>query len=162
MFVVQVTKNAVVCCEKNQRKASIRHESMLPKVAIIDPVLTVSCPRDLTANTGMDALCQVIEPYVSNSRNPIVDSFCVEGIIRISRSIRSSVSDGSNLLAREDMAVGSMLSGLSLANSKLGIVHGIASVLGGGINDTAPSHGALCATLLPHVFIKNIEKIGNC
>lgn len=142
----------------------MRHPSLMPRVAIVDPVLTLSCSPDLTAHVGMDALCQVIEPYTSIAHNPTVDSLCEEGIVRLSRAIRTAVRDGANLAAREDMAIGATLGGMALANAKLGVVHGIASVLGGGQGEStkykSPAHGAICACLLPHVFTKNVEKIG--
>ena len=106
---------------------------------------------------GLDTLCQVIEPYVSNAANPIVDALAKEGILRAARSLRAVVANGEDLCAREDLAIASVLGGLCLANAKLGAVHGYAAVLG-GMYETAP-HGAICAVLLPHVFRKNAEKL---
>ena len=105
---------------------------MLPSVAIIDPELTMSCPADVTAHVGLDTLCQCIEPFVSNAVNPIVDAISREGILRASRSLRAAVADGEqDIVAREDMSIASVLGGLSLANAKLGAVHGYAAVIGG-------------------------------
>ncbi len=151
----ECTKNAVLKCVKNNRKASIRHDMMIPSLAIIDPLLTLTVPSHVTAHVGLDALCQLIEPFTSNLPNPITDALAKEGITRAVRSLKIAVNDGSNVSAREDMAVASCLSGLCLANSKLGAVHGFASVLG-GMFETAP-HGAICALLMPPVFKKNIE-----
>ena len=147
---------------------------MIPSLAIIDPLLTLTVPSHVTAHVGLDALCQLIEPFTSNLPNPITDALAKEGITRAVRSLKIAVNDGSNVSAREDMAVASCLSGLCLANSKLGqyhinpislthlltysltgAVHGFASVLG-GMFETA-SHGAICALLMPPVFKKNIE-----
>jgi len=153
----EATKNAVIKCTILGRKASIRHDSMLPKVAIVDPVLTTSCPPDVTAHVGLDTLCQVIEPYCSNAANPFTDALTKEAILRASRSLRTVVSDGGDIEAREDLTVASVMGGLALANAKLGAVHGYAAVLG-GMFEVAP-HGAICATLLPHVFRKNAEKL---
>ena len=152
----EATKNAVIKCTKKNRKASIRSDDMLPNVAILDPLLTVSCPSDVTAHVGLDTLCQVIEPYVSCYTNPIVDALAREGILRASRSLRLVVTQCDNIEAREDLAVASLLGGLSLANAKLGAVHGFAGVLG-GLYDTP--HGLICAALLPHVFRMNSEKL---
>eukprot|EP01038_Epipyxis_sp_PR26KG_P008198 gene8198-11089_t len=154
----EATKNSVLKSVEHGRKVSIRHDMMFPVAVIIDPKLTMTCSESLTAHVGMDALCQLIEPYVSNSPNPFTDALAKEGIIRASRSLREAVHDGANdVAAREDMAVASVFSGLALANAKLGIVHGFASVLG-GMFETAP-HGAICAVLLPYSFEKNVEKL---
>ena len=156
----ECTKNSVLKSVAHGRKASIRHELMLPSVAIVDPSLTSTCPPDVTAHVGMDALCQCIEPFVSINANPFVDAVAREGIFRASRSIRAAVADGAtDMRAREDMAMVSVLGGLSLANAKLGAVHGFASVLG-GMYETAP-HGAICAALLPSTFRKNYEKLNS-
>ena len=153
----EATKNAVLKCTKMARKASMRADSMLPDVAILDPCLTLSCPADVTAHVGLDTLCQVIEPFTSCNTNPVVDALAREGILRASRSLRRVVVDGADIEAREDLAVASLLSGQSLANAKLGAVHGFAGVLG-GMYEQSP-HGAICAALLPHVFRANAEKL---
>lgn len=153
----EATKNAVLKSVLHKRKVSIRHDKMFPVVAVIDPLLTLSCPPSVTANVGMDTLCQVLEPFLCNAPNPFVDALSREGIIRASRSLRDAVRDGQNVEAREDMAVASVLGGLSLANARLGAVHGFAAVLG-GMFDRAP-HGAICGLLLPFVFEANIEAL---
>ncbi len=102
----------------------------------------------------MDALCQLVEPFISNAANPFVDALAREGIMRASRSLRDACrGPTSSLAAREDMAIASVLGGISLANAKLGTVHGFAGVLGGMYANAA--HGAICARLLPIVFEKN-------
>lgn len=153
----ECTKNAVLKCTVKGRKASIRHDTMLPNVAIVDPNLTISCPQSVTAHVGLDTLCQVIEPYVSNAANPITDALAKEGILRAARSLRAAVANGQDLTAREDLAVASVLGGLCLANAKLGTVHGYASVIG-GMFEYAP-HGAICAVLMPPVFRKTADKL---
>jgi len=153
----EVTKNAVLKSVEHGRKASMRHDTMLPLIAIIDPSLTITCPRQVTAHVGLDTLTQVIEPFISNAANPIVDALAKEGILRASRSLRAVVANGDDVTAREDLSIASVLGGLCLANAKLGAVHGYASVLG-GIYETAP-HGAICAVLLPYVFRANAEKL---
>lgn len=153
----EATKNAVLKCEKNRQKASMRADSMLPVAAVVDPVLTVTCPPQVTAHVGLDALCQNIEPFVSKMSNPIVDALAREGMTRAARSLRRAVIDGSNLEARDDLAIASLLGGQSLANAKLGAVHGFAGVIGGRF-DAAP-HGAVCAALLAPVFRANVAKL---
>ena len=153
----EATKNAVLKCTTKARKASMRDDAMLPDVAILDPCLTVSCPPDVTAHVGLDTLCQVIEPFTSCFANPIVDALSREGILRAARSLRRVVADGSDLEAREDLSIASLLGGQSLANAKLGAVHGFAAVLG-GLFAKSP-HGAICAALLPHVFRANTNKL---
>jgi alcohol dehydrogenase class IV/quinol monooxygenase YgiN len=159
----EATKNAVLKSVSHGRKVSMRHDWMFPTVAVIDPMLILSCPPSVTANVGMDTLCQVLEPYVCNAPNPMVDALSREGIIRASRSLRNAVAQGEwDITAREDMAIAAVFGGLSLANARLGAVHGYAAVLGGMFED-AP-HGAICARLLPYVFeanVKALEKIVN-
>jgi alcohol dehydrogenase class IV len=152
----EVTRNAVLGVPEKRVKVSLRDPSLLPRVAVVDPELTLSMPPRVTAFTGMDALTQLIEPFVSNASNPIVDGLCREGIARASRSLRTAFRDGSDRGAREDMATASLLGGLALANAKLGAVHGFAGVLGGthGI-----PHGAICARLLPFVMTANIAAL---
>ena len=110
----------------------------------------------MTAFTGLDALTQLIEPYVSIRANPITDAFCVEGMNRAARSLRRAFEHGHDPAAREDMALASMLGGLALANSGLGAVHGFASPIGGMF--PAP-HGAICAALLPRVMEINTRAL---
>ena len=109
----------------------MRSPLMIPSVAIVDPVLTYSMPASITASTGLDALTQVIEAYVSNKANPITDGFCREGIQCGARFLLDAYMDGQDKIARENMSLTSLLGGLALANSGLGAVHGFAGVIGG-------------------------------
>jgi len=154
----EVTKNAVVASSEHHVKVSLRDNRMLPDIALVDPILTYSTPQTITASTGMDALTQVLEPYVSHLANPMTDAFCREGLMRAGRSLRTVYEQPDNVNAREDMALASLLGGLALANAKLGAVHGFAGPLGGMFS--AP-HGAICATLLPHVMKININALQN-
>jgi alcohol dehydrogenase class IV len=122
---------------------------MLPALALVDPTLAVSVPRNVTAATGLDALVQVIEPYVSNAATPFTDALCRDAIPRGARALFRALDDGNDLGARSDMALVSLHGGLALANAKLGAVHGFAGPLGGLFG--AP-HGAICARLLPYVI----------
>jgi alcohol dehydrogenase class IV len=149
----EVTKNAVLGVLEQRVKVSLRGLSLLPRLALVDSELTHSMPPALTAATGLDALTQVLEPYVSIAANPLVDVLALEGVRRAARSLRRAFVDGNDADAREDMAMTSLLGGLSLANAKLGAVHGFASPLGGRFS--AP-HGAICARLLPLVMSANL------
>lgn len=152
----EATANAVVGSVEHGVKVSLRSTYMLPDVAIVDPELTLDCPPQVTAAAGMDALTQCIEPLVSHLATPITDGFCREGLRRAATGLRRAYTDGHDLAARTDMALCSMLSGMSLANAKLGAVHGFAGPLGGMI---WAAHGAICAALLPHVVRANIAAL---
>ncbi len=148
----EVTRNAVLASEEYSVKVSLRSAFMLPDVALIDPTLTYNVPPHVTASTGLDALTQVIEPYISRQRNPMTDGFCLEGIPRAAHALQGATMDGSDASARRDMAITSLMGGLALANAGLGAVHGFAGPFGGMFH--AP-HGAICAALLPHVLELN-------
>lgn len=152
----EVTSNGVLASPEHRVKVSLRSPYMLPRAAIVDPALTYELPPDITARTGMDALTQVLEPFVSNKANPITDGFCREGLFRASRSLRTAYENGSDTAAREDMALASLMGGLALANAKLGAVHGFAGPIGGMFD--AP-HGAICAILLAPVMRANIQAL---
>ncbi len=149
----EVTRNAVLASPEHRLKVSLRSPLLLARVAVVDPELTYDLPPALTASTGMDALTQLIEPFVSSRANPMTDGLCREGIRRVARSLRVVFQDGQNPSAREDMAVASLLGGLALANAGLGAVHGFAGPIGGMF--PAP-HGAVCAILLPQVMNANL------
>ena len=152
----EVTRNAVLSVPEQRVKVSLRSPLMLPRLAIVDPELTYDLPPALTASTGLDALTQLIEPYVSCRANPMTDALCVEGIRRAARSLRRAVENGHDKAAREDMALASLFSGMALANAGLGAVHGFAAPIGGMFD--AP-HGAVCAVLLPHVMHANLRAL---
>jgi len=152
----EVTRNAVLDSPPHRVKVSLRSPRMLPRLAVVDPELTLDLPPEVTARTGLDALTQLIEPYVSNRANPLTDSFCVKGLTRASRSLRRAYHDGRDRAARADMSVASLLGGLALANAALGVVHGFAGPVGGMF--PAP-HGAVCAALLPYGIETNIRAL---
>ncbi len=149
----EATRNAVLLSPEHRVKVSLRHPMMLPRLAIVDPALTDSLSPAVTASTGLDALTQLIEPYVSARANPLTDSICVEGMKR-ARSLRRAYTNDS--AAREDMCVASLFGGLALANAGLGAVHGFAAPIGGMFE--AP-HGAVCAALLPHAMEINLRAL---
>ncbi len=152
----EVTRNAVLGSPEHRVKASLRSASMLARLAVVDPDLTIDLPRPLTAATGLDALTQLIEPYVSVRANPMTDSLCVEGIQRAASALPRAWEEGRDREARESMSWVALLGGLALANSGLGVVHGFAAPLGGMFS--AP-HGALCAAVLPHAMEINIAAL---
>ena len=141
---------------KHRVKVSLRSPLMLPQLAVVDPELALGLPAALTASTGMDALTQLIEPFVSCRANPLTDGLCREGIVRAARSIRRACEHMDDLDAREGMAAASLFSGLALANAGLGVVHGFAAPIGGMF--PAP-HGAVCAALLPHAMDINLRAL---
>ncbi len=152
----EVTKNAVLGSKAHRVKVSLRDNRMLADIALVDPLLTHSVPPPVTASTGMDALTQVLEPFVTPLANPFTDGFCAEGLRRAGRSLRRVYRAPADSAARHDMALVSLLGGLALANAKLGAVHGFAGVLGGMYD--AP-HGAICAALLPPVMAGNLQAL---
>ncbi len=150
----EVTKNAVIKSTEHNVKVSLRSDLMFPAIAVIDPELTLSMPPEITASTGVDALTHLLETFVSCQSNPFIDMICREGMTRIAIYLERAFLNGSDLEARENMAMASMLGGMALANVKLGAVHGFAGPLGGMF--TIP-HGAVCACLLPSVMDVNIS-----
>ncbi len=152
----EVTRNAVLGSPEHRVKASLRSPHMLPRVAIVDPELSYDLPPAVTASTGLDALTQLIEPYVSSRANPMTDGLCVEGMRRAARSLRRAYERPGDKAAREDMCLASLFGGLALANAGLGAVHGFAGPIGGMF---AAPHGAICAALLPHVMETNISAL---
>jgi alcohol dehydrogenase class IV len=152
----EVTRNAVIGSPEHRVKVSLRSLFMQPRVAIVDPELTYSLPPEITASTGLDALTQLIEPFVSTKATPLTDAVCREGMAHAARSLRRATANGSDVQARRDMSLASLCGGLALANAKLGAVHGFAGVLGGML---AAPHGAICARLLPPVMAQNLKAI---
>jgi alcohol dehydrogenase class IV len=152
----EVTYNAVLSVPDQHVKVSMRSPLMLPRWAVVDPLLTLSLPPALTASTGLDALTQLIEAFVSNKANPLTDGVCREGLQRAGRSLRRAFENGSDAEAREDMSVASLFSGMALANARLGAVHGFAGPLGGM---TDAPHGVICGKLLPYVMQANVQAL---
>jgi alcohol dehydrogenase class IV len=152
----EVTRNAVLGSPRHGVKASLRSPMMLPKVALVDPELTFGLPPALTATTGLDALTQLIEPYVCTRANPLTDQFCREGLRLAAKNLPLAFENGSDPVARAAMSYASLLGGLALANAGLGLVHGFAAPVGGQFD--AP-HGAVCAALLPHGMAANVRAL---
>jgi len=152
----EVTRNAVLASPEHKLKVSLRSAYMLPAIALVDPELTYDLPRNVTASTGLDALTQVIEPYLCSRANPMTDAICIEGIKRIGRSFRRAFGNGYDVEARADMAVAGLFGGMALANAGLGAVHGFAGPIGGMFS--AP-HGEICAALLADVMDANLRAL---
>ena len=152
----EVTANAVLAAPGHRIKASLRSPLMLPRVALVNPELTVSCPPPVTAASGLDALTQCLEPFVSVRANPLTDGLAREGLRRAAAGLRAAYADGTDLAARTDMAMCSLLGGLALANAKLGAVHGLAGVIGGTAD---VPHGFACAAVLPAVVEANVRAL---
>ncbi|MGH3227703.1 MAG: iron-containing alcohol dehydrogenase [Streptosporangiaceae bacterium] len=150
----EVTANAVLAVPSHRVKASLRSPLMIPRVALVDPLLTVSCPPPVTAASGLDALTQCLEPFVSVQASPLTDGLAREGLRRAGTGLRAAYADGEDLAARADMATCSLLGGISLANAKLGAVHGLAGVIGGTAD---VPHGLACAALLVAVIEANLR-----
>ena len=152
----EVTANAVLASPEHQLKASLRSPLMIPRVALVDPRLALSCPPPVTAASGLDALAQCLEPFVSIRANPLTDGLAREGLRRAAAGLRAAYADGGDLGARADMATCSLLGGMALANAKLGAVHGLAGVIGG---TAAVPHGVACAALLAPVIETNVRAL---
>ncbi|MBI1277181.1 MAG: iron-containing alcohol dehydrogenase [Anaerolineaceae bacterium] len=152
----EVTSNAVLASPEHQVKVSLRSPLMLARIALVDSTLTLSSPPDVTAQSGLDALTQVIEPFTSNKANPLTDAICKEAIQKAAGALQKVYEHPNDAAAREDMALVSLSGGLALANAKLGAVHGFAGPFGGMFD--AP-HGAICARLLPFVMDMNVKAL---
>lgn len=152
----EVTPNAILTDPEAKLKKGIVSPYILPRAAIIDPMLTVSMPPRVTSFTGMDALTHAIESYTSMNATTLTDMYALEAIRLIGRSLRTAVAKGDRLDARADMSFGSLYAGISLANAGVGAVHALAYPLGGEFN---VPHGIANGLLLPHVM--NFNLIGD-
>lgn len=165
----EATRNAVIAVPDARRKVSLRDARMLPYMAVVDPSLTDGSPRTVTLASGLDAITQVIEPYLCTRANPLTDALCLPVIESGPRALRTLMQHEDED-ARATMAWTSLCGGLALANAGLGAVHGLAGSLGGL---SGASHGAICGALLPHVLAasaaratgetaRRIDQVKNC
>lgn len=151
----EVTRNAVIAVPAERRKVSLRDARMLPRLAVVDPALCDGCPPAVTLASGLDAITQVIEPYLCTRATPLTDALCRDAIPRGLAALRRLMG-AEDPAARDEMAWVSLCGGLALANSGLGAVHGLAGPLGGL---TGAAHGAICGVLLPHILTANRRAI---
>jgi alcohol dehydrogenase class IV len=142
----EATKNAVISSYDPPFKKSLRADAMVPRIVLVDPELSVSVPPDVTAHTGMDAITQLIESYISRRAKPIPQALSIQGLQLAIPALTTAVQDGANRTAREAMAQAALLSGIALANSGLGMAHGVAAALGA---ECKVRHGLACAVMLP-------------
>jgi hypothetical protein len=147
----EASKNAVIGLPEHGRKVSLRHDGLLARLVIVDPALTDGCPRAITLASGMDAICQVVESFVSLRATPFTDALTRPaigaGLMALERLMQ-----GENPDARDQMAWVSLSSGMALANGGLGAVHGLAGPIGGVCG---AAHGAVCGALLAPVLALN-------
>jgi len=142
----EATKNAVISSYEPSFKKSLRDERMVPAAVLIDPELSTSVPPATTAWTGMDAITQLIEAFITKNARPLPQAVCLEGLRLALPAVERAVADGGDLEAREAMAQAALYSGMALANSGLGLAHGVAAAL--GVHCRVP-HGLACAVMLP-------------
>jgi alcohol dehydrogenase class IV len=153
----EATKNAVISSVgKKGFKRSLRHDNFVPDIAIIDPELTLSCPADITAASGMDCFTQLTEAYLSDKSNDYIDALAREGLKSVKQSLISSYMNGDDIVARTGMSFAALTSGICLANAGLGAVHGFASSVGGMYKIP---HGLICGTLMAATNKINVREL---
>ena len=148
----EATKNAVISSHDPPFKKSLRSDLMVPRVVLVDPELTVSVPPRTAAYTGMDAITQLIESFISCRAKPMPRALAIQGLHLALPAIEEAVKNGTSRPAREAMAHAALLSGMALANSGLGMAHGVAAAL--GVHCNVP-HGLACAVMLPTTLRAN-------
>jgi alcohol dehydrogenase class IV len=153
----EATKNAVISrIGRNGFKKSLRHNNFVPDIALVDPELTLHCPKDITASSGMDCFTQLVEAYLSDKSNDYTDALAIEGLKAIKASLIRSYNNSEDIEARTGMSFAALTSGICLANAGLGVVHGFASSIGGMFDIP---HGLICGTLMAKSNEINIREL---
>jgi alcohol dehydrogenase class IV len=153
----EATKNAVISqIGKNGFKRSLRHDNIVPDIALVDPELTLSCPREITAASGMDCFTQLTEAYLSDHSNIYSDALAIEGLKAIKISLLRSYTNGEDIETRAGMSFAALTSGICLANAGLGVIHGFASSIGGVY---VIPHGVICGTLMAKSNEINVREL---
>lgn len=153
----EATKNAVISeVGPHGFKKSLRHNHFVPDMAILDPELTLDCPQEITAASGMDCFTQLTEAFLSDKASEYTDAFARLGLNAIKNSLVRSVMNGEDLKARTDMSFAALNSGICLANAGLGTVHGFATIIGGRYNIP---HGLICGTLMAATNRINVREL---
>ncbi len=150
----EATKNAVITGIDPPFKKSLRSPLMIPRGVIIDPELTCLLPAQVTAASGMDAITQLIESYITRNSQPVTRALCLEGLRHAPEALRKVMAQPEDRWGREAMSHAAFLSGVSLANSGLGLAHGVAAALGASCG---VAHGLACAVVLPAAMRANRE-----
>ena len=151
----EMTRNAVISVPDASLKVSLRDDRMYPTLAIVDPSLTDNAPRHVTVSSGLDAVTQVIEPFLSCRANPLTDALCQPAIVMGLQAL-ATLMRREDPNARDALSYVSMISGVALANAGLGAVHGLAGVIGGKTN---LAHGMICANLLGPTLDVNFQRV---
>lgn len=155
----EATKNAVISrLGKTGFKRSLRHDNLVPDIAIVDPELTYHCPAEITASSGMDCYTQLVESFLSDKASPFTDSMALDGIQSLLKSLPRAYQWGQDIDARSGMSYAALLSGICLANAGLGTVHGFASSLGGWFNIP---HGVVCGSLMASTNRVSLNELKN-
>ena len=152
----EVTRYAAIIDSATRVKMLITSPHIIPDVAIVDPVLTISCPKGLTAATGIDALTHAIEAYVSVKANPLSDMFALQAVSLLASNLRTAWANGNNLKSREKVMIGAMYAGIAFCNSSVALVHGMSRPIGANFHI---AHGISNATILGTVM--DFSYIGN-
>lgn len=153
----EATKNAVISqIGKDGFKKSLRHDNFVPDIALVDPELTLHCPQDITAASGMDCFTQLTEAFLSVNSNEYTDALALTGLKEIRNSLLKCYNSGDDIVARSGMSFAALTSGICLANAGLGVVHGFASSIGGMYNIP---HGLICGSLMAPANEINVREL---